>query len=130
MNVLKLRCLIVLQFAFWSSGCGDGRPNLVRVAGHVAMNGQPVTAGAIIFHPDAANGFQNDKPSSVLQLDGSFSIKTYPFGDGVPPGRYKVTLAPELATRIGRPGFGNVSETPWEINVPPAGITDHVFELP
>ena len=125
-----LRCLIVLQFALWSAGCGDGRPNLVRVAGHVTMNGQPVTAGAIIFHPDSANGFQNDKPSSVLQLDGSFTMKTFPYGDGVPPGEYKVTLAPELATRIERPRYGNVSETPWEIDVPPDGLTDHVFELP
>ncbi len=97
------------------------------MTGRVTLNGQPVTAGAIILHPDSANSFQNDKPSSVLQLDGSFTIKTYPFGDGVPPGKYKVTLAPELAARIESPAYGNLDETPWEIDVPMDGLTDQVF---
>ncbi len=124
-----LRCLIALKFALWSAGCGDGRPNLVPVTGKVTMNGQPLTAGAIICFPDSANSFQEDHPASVLQLDGSFVIKTYPFGDGVPPGKYKVTLAPELAARIERPKYGNVEETPWAIDVPTSGLTDHLFEV-
>ena len=93
------------------------------------MDGQPVTAGAIICHPDSANNYQDDQPSSVLQLDGSFVIKTYPFGDGVPPGSYKVTLAPELATRIDRPKYCSEDETPWKIEVPPSGLTDYMFEV-
>src|SRR5579885_3794759 len=81
-----------------ASGCGD-RPKLVTVTGKVVHKGEPLTAGSIIFHPDAGNSYQKDKPSSLLQLDGSFTMKTFPFGDGVPPGKYKVTLAPELANR-------------------------------
>jgi hypothetical protein len=93
------------------------------------MNGQPLTAGAIIFHPDAANDFQEDKPSSLLQLDGSFAIKTYPFGEGVPPGKYHVTLAPELASRIQRPELGDPKMSPWKVEVPNNGLQDHVFNV-
>ncbi|MFM7070833.1 MAG: hypothetical protein ACKO38_03440, partial [Planctomycetota bacterium] len=74
-------------------GCGGNQPPLAPVTGKVAMDGKPLTAGAIVFHPDVANSFQDDKPSSLLQLDGSFTMRTFPFGDGVPPGKYKVTLA-------------------------------------
>ncbi|MEO2091269.1 MAG: hypothetical protein ABGY75_17550, partial [Gemmataceae bacterium] len=81
-------------------GCGEKPPALVPVTGKVVMNDQPLTAGSIYLHPAATNDYQKDKPSSLLQLDGSFSVKTFPFGDGVPPGTYKVTLAPELAGRV------------------------------
>lgn len=94
------------------------------------MNGKPLTAGAIIFHPDATNPFQDDKPSSLLQIDGSFSIKTYPFGEGVPPGKYQVTLAPELASRIQQPDLGDPQKTPWKVEVPSEGIRDRVFDVP
>src|SRR5262245_40493969 len=81
------------------AGCGNNdAPNLVPASGKVMMDGKPLTAGAIIFHPSEGNTFMKDKPSSLLQLDGSFTMKTYPFGAGVSPGPYKVTLAPEIAT--------------------------------
>ena len=110
-------------------GCGDDRPKMVPVNGKVEMYGLPVTAGAIYFHPDAANSFQKDSPSSQLQTDGSFTIKTFPYGEGVPPGKYKVTLTPELATRIEHPDIGQLDKTPWDIEVPESGVKDHVFEV-
>jgi len=91
------------------------------------MNGQPLTAGAIIFHPGAGNAYMKDKPSSLLQLDGSFNMKTFPFGEGVSPGPYKVTLAPELATRIGKPELAHPEQTPWSVDVPAAGLSGHLF---
>lgn len=112
------------------AGCsGPPAPVMVPVTGKVLSNGQPVTAGAIYLHPDAANLYQNDKPSSLLQTDGSFTIKTYPFGDGVPPGKYRVTLAPELAARMKKPIYSQVEKTPWTLDVPEAGVRDHVFEV-
>ena len=110
-------------------GCNANRPTLVVVTGKVVMNGQPLTAGAIYFTPDAANSYQEDQPSSLLELDGSFTMKTFPFGDGVPPGRYKVTLGPALATRISRPNLADPKKTPWELDVPADGLRDHVFEV-
>ncbi len=123
------RCLILFCCLFIAIGCGDDRPPMVSVTGKVMLNGQGVTAGSIFFHPDSANSFQKDTPSSQLQLDGSFTIKTFPYGDGVPPGKYKVTLAPELANRTKHPSYGLVDKTPWEITVPEQGLSDHVFEV-
>lgn len=115
--------VVILLMAF-AIGCGDAAPEMVTVNGQVLLDGTGVTAGAVYFHPDAANSFQKDTPSSQLQLDGSFSIKTFPFGDGVPPGKYKVTLTPELANRIKRPEYGLKDKTPWEVVVPNTAVTD------
>jgi len=112
------------------AGCGDdGRPTLVPATGKVVIEGKPVTAGAVIFHPAPGNAYTKDKPSSLLQVDGSFAMKTFPFGEGVSPGQYKVTLAPELATRLGRPEYSRPDQTPWSIDVPEAGVEGHQFEV-
>jgi hypothetical protein len=113
------------------SGCSRGPepPVMVPVTGKVLAAGKAVTAGAIYFHPDEANSFQKDIPSSLLQLDGSFTVKTYPFGEGVPPGKYKVTLSPELASRLKKPMYGQVAKTLWSIEVSDLGVNDHVFEV-
>jgi len=114
-----------------SLGCSRGPepPYMVSVTGKVLSNGQPVTAGAIYFHPDETNSFQADKPSSLLQLDGQFTMKTYPFGEGVSPGEYKVTLSPELASRLKKAKYALPSQTPWTIEVTHQGVKDHVFEV-
>lgn len=110
-------------------GCGDDRPPLLNVSGRVLLNGEGVTAGAINFHPEATNVWAKDNPSSQLQLDGSFQMKTFPYGDGVPLGKYKVTLTPELAARIKHPELGFADKTPWEIDIVGEEIRDHVFEV-
>ncbi len=111
-------------------GCGSSeKPKLVPVIGSVSFESNALTAGNIYFHPSSENSYQKDKPSSVLQLDGSFTIKTFPFGDGVPPGTYKVTLAPELANRIKKPDYANPAKTPWQVEVPDTGLTDLKLEV-
>ena len=84
--------VVVVLGTLMAAGCSGDRPKLVAAAGKVTYKGQPLTAGSIIFHPDAGNSYQKDRPSSLLQLDGSFTMKTFPFGDGVPPGQYKACL--------------------------------------
>ena len=117
-------CLALLTLA----GCtGEERPTLVPVTGYVTVDGDPVTAGSIIFHPGEGNAYMKDKPSSLLQLDGSFTMKTFPFGEGVSPGPYKVTLAPELANRVGQPEYADPKTTPWSIDVPETGVSEHDF---
>jgi hypothetical protein len=120
---------IALVIALALIGCGDDRPTLVPVTGKVLIDGKPVTAGAIIFHPQAGNPYLKDKPSSLLQLDGSFTMKTFPFGEGVSPGPYKITLAPEVASRIARPSYADPLKTPWAITVPDEGIADRTLEV-
>jgi hypothetical protein len=123
------RCfLLTAAFLLASAGCGN-RPKLVGVTGKLTHKGQALTAGSIYFHPAEGNAYQGEKPSSLLQLDGSFTMRTYPHGEGVPPGKYKVTLAPELAGRVGRPDYGKADRTPLSIDVPDAGVKDQLFEV-
>lgn len=110
-------------------GCGGPKPTLVPVTGKVTKNGQPVTAGSIYLHAASANAYEKDSPSSLLQIDGSFTIKTFPFGDGVPPGEYKVTLSPELASRLKLPKHGKASDTPLQVTIPVEGLSNWLIEL-
>lgn len=110
-------------------GCGSDQPKLVEVTGRVTLAGKGLTAGSITFHPTAENSFQSDSPSSQLQLDGSFRMRTWPWGDGVPPGSYRVTLSPQLAGRIDRARYGDVQSTPLSITVPEAAVEGHEFQV-
>jgi hypothetical protein len=110
-------------------GCGGEWPPLATATGKVTFKNEPLTAGSVTFHPDAGNEYLKDKPSSLLQADGSFAMQTFPFGPGVPPGKYKVTLTPELAKRIKRPTYADPAKTPWAVDVPDGGLTDQVFEV-
>lgn len=112
------------------AGCDDGRPVLVEATGRVLLRGAGVTAGSIVFHPDAGNAFQGDAPSSQLQLDGSFLMQTYPWGEGVAAGRYRVTLSPQLAGRLGLPEYADPAKSPLQVEVTSAGLRGHVIELP
>src|SRR5262245_8929704 len=98
---LVRRCLALsaVLLLVVTAGCGN-RPKLVSVTGKVTHKEKELTAGSIYFHPAEGNSYQGEKPSSLLQTDGSFAMRTYPHGQGVPPGQYKVTLSPELAGRI------------------------------
>jgi hypothetical protein len=114
--------------ALASFGCGD-KPKLVAVTGKVLYKGQPLTAGSIWFYPDAGNTYHGEKPSCQLALDGAFAMRTYPFGTGVPPGSYKVTLSPELANRIKLPAYATPAKTPLTLQVPDSGIRDYLIEV-
>jgi hypothetical protein len=113
-------------------GCGSSdKPKLVPVTGKVVnvKKGEPVTAGSIYFTPDAGNAYQGKEPGSLLQTDGTFTMKSYPHGEGVPPGAYKVTLDRGLAGRLGKADYGDPAKTPLKIVVGDDGVKDHVFEV-
>lgn len=91
-------------------------------------NGEPLTSGSLIFFPEADAEYQDDSPTSMLLEDGSFVMKTYPFGNGVAPGKYKVCLNPPLAVGIKRPEYSDRKKTPWEVEITDKGSTDLLFE--
>jgi hypothetical protein len=121
-----LPAVVLLTLAL--TGCGN-KPKLVAVTGKVTQNGNPVTAGSVWFHPADGNSYQGEKPSGQLQLDGSFTARSFPHGEGMPPGKYRVTLSPDLAGRIGKPELGDATKTPWSVEVPDTGLKDHTFEV-
>lgn len=128
-GVIGLRGALLVWLLLGLCGCESDQPVLVEVTGRVTLRGQGLTAGSITFHPTADNPFQSDAPSSQLQLDGSFRMRTWPWGDGVPQGSYRVTLSPELAGRIGRARYADKSSTPLLITVPASPMTAHEFRV-
>ena len=114
------------------SGCGgsDGRGGkLAPVSGRVLYKGQAVTAASIYFLPDADRGNNGSMGSAILQEDGSFTVTTYPKGDGVAPGSYKVTL--DLGRRPEKEldKYRKVETTPLKVDVPEEGVTDLEWDL-
>jgi hypothetical protein len=128
MRRVSLVAALAAAVLLLAAGCGS-KPKLVPVTGKVTHKDKALTAGGIFLHPAEGNPHPTEKASSLLQLDGSFTMRTYPYGEGVPPGKYKVTLGPELAGRIGRPKYAKAETTPLSIDVPDTGVRDHVFEV-
>ena len=110
-------------------GCGGEGPPRVEVTGRLTHQGQPLTAGTVWLHTAPGNEHTGLKGSSLLQTDGSFAVRTYPHGDGVPPGEYRLTLSPDLANRIGRPALADPATTTLTLSVPAEGIADRVIDV-
>ena len=120
---------LTILIVFSITGCNQDKPKLVRVSGKITFKGQPLTAGSINLHPASTNTFTKDNPSSILQEDGSFNMKTFPYGDGVSPGDYKITLAPQLASRISLPNLAYPEKTNAKIIVPETGLENYILDI-
>jgi hypothetical protein len=76
------------------AGCGGGGASkLIPVKGKVTLNGQPLAAGTLTFHPDESKGNTAKLPMPPVGTikDGEYTLATGKF-DGAPPGWYKVTV--------------------------------------
>ena len=120
---------VCLLFLLLAAGCGDGRPKLVAVTGKATFDGKGLVGGSLTCHPESGSIEKGDRPSCQLQADGSFTMQTYPYGDGMVPGKYKVTLSSELASRIKRPQYADPAKTPLRLDVPDAGLTGASLEV-
>lgn len=127
--MLNYRILLTILIVFFIISCNQDKPKLVKVSGKINFNGKPLTAGSIYFHPASTNTFTKDNPSSILQEDGSFNMKTFPYGDGVSPGEYKITLAPQLASRISLPNLAYPEKTNAKITVPETGLENFILDI-
>jgi len=127
--MFNYKILILTPLVLFITSCNQDKPKLVKVNGKITLNGQPLTAGSINFHPASTNTFTKDNPSSILQEDGSFNMKTFPYGDGVSPGEYKITLAPQLASRISLPNLAYPEKTNAKITVPETGLENFILDI-
>ena len=109
-------------------GCGS-KPKLVAVRGKITQGAKAVTGGSVWFHPEGSNEGNSERMSGLLQSDGTFTARTFPHGDGIPPGKYRVTLSPDLAARTGAPRYGDLGKTPWSVKVDEMGLTDLILEI-
>ena len=72
-------------------GCDDEHIEVVPVAGRVTVDGQALRGMVICFV--SASGYAASCP---LADDGTFRL-TSQYGDGMPAGEYRVTLAPDIS---------------------------------
>ena len=127
--MINYKISLTITVILFITACNQDKPKLVKVNGKLTFNGQPLTAGSINFHPASTNTFTKDNPSSILQEDGSFNMKTFPYGDGVSPGEYKITLAPQLASRISLPNLAYPEKTNAKITVPETGLENFILDV-
>lgn len=81
------------------AGCGGGGEKLIPVEGKVTVDGQPLTTGTVIFHPDTAKGNATmHEPRGELDQTGTYKIAVGTTTTGAPPGWYKVYVYAAVKT--------------------------------
>jgi hypothetical protein len=97
-------------------GCHNGRPSLVQATGSVKLNGQPLAGATVAFEPAGGQPQGFHRPSNaVTDAQGNFRMGTYQAGDGIPPGKYKVTVIKREV--VGELPKNYNSEIPGSFNV-------------
>jgi hypothetical protein len=126
----------VLVLAFGSSaGCTSGEAT-VPVEGTVTLDGQPLSEAHVMFYPQGAGPTDQKYYFGSTDQEGRFAVRSSTDGnEGLPPGKYNVTLTTAVAKQ------GSTETTPVppervppkhqkkEFEVPEAGIEDAKFEL-
>jgi len=76
------------------SGCGSDRPQTIPIRGRVTFEGGPPPAPGVLYFTsdDPAEGFPRRPASADFDVEGRFEVKSWDAGDGLVPGRYKVTV--------------------------------------
>jgi hypothetical protein len=84
------------------AGCGPGNGlTMGRVSGHVTYNGLPVELGEVLFLPDSEKGSNGVPSMGPITKDGSYTMSTQDFGDGVIAGYHKVGIRALDAVPVG-----------------------------
>src|SRR5260370_25677419 len=91
--IARYMLMVLIPFGASLSGCqGPAPPKLVPVHGQVKYKQRPLSGATICFIPDITKGNRDGLQATAQTVeDGSFTLQTYPHGDGVMPGFYKVT---------------------------------------
>ncbi|MBM4091139.1 MAG: hypothetical protein FJ276_17210 [Planctomycetes bacterium] len=88
----------VIPFLMFAVLCGCGKTHdvdVVPVTGKVFFGQQPAGGAVIVLHPsevDPAIVWTHGYPHGVALDDGTFQLSAPPFGEGVPLGKYVVTI--------------------------------------
>ena len=92
-------CLIGIACAalFASGGCDRGKTGETVVRGQILYRGEPVSGGLIVLAPNSDRGSSGPVVTAMLNDDGSFTMTTLD-GKPVPPGWYRIAVAPRAGT--------------------------------
>lgn len=128
-NLRRMAWMAVLVSLAVTIGCGPAGPKLVPVRGRVVYaDGRPVTAASVCFTPEAATD-DLKLATSLLMEDGTFTLRTYPDGDGAMIGAYKVTISLGRGTPRNLAQYTRLKDTPFKVDVPEQGLADLLFTL-
>jgi hypothetical protein len=99
-------------------GCqGPAAPKLVPVGGQVQYKQRPLSGATICFIPDITKGNRNGlQATGQTTQDGSFTLQTYPHGDGAMVGFYKVTCIVFGGVAVPQK-YRNATQTPLVVEV-------------
>ncbi len=92
--------------ALVAGGCGESKPTLAPVRGHVYFHGVPLAGGAIVFTPDPDRGGHGPLACARIGADGAYVLVTGP-DPGAVVGWHRVTLQ------------ARVPDAPAETRLPP-----------
>jgi hypothetical protein len=84
------------------AGCGGG--TFPSVTGTVTLDGQPLSGAVVVFNPDGGG----QVATGVTNSSGKFTMGTLRQGDGVRPGKYRVTITKTAERPKPTPYFGDV----------------------
>jgi hypothetical protein len=90
-------CLAAILLA--TAGCGG---NLQPVRGKVTLPDGSPAAGSLVVVESEIDG-KTISARGDVQTDGTYELSTYQPGDGVPPGKYRVLVAPPPVANIDAP---------------------------
>jgi len=99
---LSLTCVL-------AAGCGESGPKLYPVRGQVFFKDKPAEGAQVVFQPAASTNANPGEAglfsSGTVAADGSFTLQSYPHGDGAPAGEYNVVITwfPPNTGEVGNP---------------------------
>lgn len=93
-NVTRCVCRPLAAIVLLSAvlGCKAERAKVYPVRGRLLINGLPAEKAAVYFHPHTPIAGGNTTPFGIVASDGSYQPGTYGTNDGLPGGKYLVTV--------------------------------------
>jgi len=72
------------------TGCNKPSAKLFPVTGKVLFKEQPAEGAKVVFLPAGEDNaqYRGARPAATVAADGSFTMRTEPYGDGAPAGDY------------------------------------------
>jgi hypothetical protein len=103
-------------------GCGSGKRAVFPVHGQVTFENKPVANALVTFQPLDGPELERSSQSILTEEDGSFAATTYAKGDGLPVGKYAVTVtwlvAPRGSKATGEEDMVRVNQLPQRYSRP------------
>lgn len=75
------------------TGCQRSPVKLYPVQGKVFFRGQPAAGAQVVFQPAGQEAYVGPRPAATVDDQGTFVLRTEPYGEGAPAGEYHVLIS-------------------------------------